>query len=550
MHLELKYNLSMKETISREELNKMDKEVLVTLLMGMQEQLERSNDTIDALRATVEKLNEQIRIMNTRMFGKSSEKSLAPSDQLSIYDFGFNEAEETVQGRIIEEPEMEEVVIHRKKRKGKRDEDLSGFEAIHVEHGLSDEELKEKFPEGYYELDDEVYRKLEVEPAVFKVIEHHIKVYKGRNGTIIKGKHPKEMLNNSIATPSLTAFIMNAKYVNAVPLYRQEQEFLRNDVNISRQVMANWMITTAERYLSLIYDRLKEEIVSSPVAHADETPVQVTNDGREGVHKSYMWVYRTGSICKAHPAIVYDYQTTRKADAPRTFLEGFKGKLVCDGYQVYHTLENESGTDFTVAGCWIHARRPFADVIKSLGEEKAVGTLAYEGYVQIQNIYHTDNSLKKLPPSERKKKRKKLVKPLVDGFFDWARKAQYAAAGSDKTRKGIQYCLNQEKYLRAFLDDPALPLDNNIAEQAIRPFCVGRNNWKLIDTIGGANASAIIYSIVETAKANDLNIYGYLKYLLTEIPQHMDETSTDFIEVLLPWSKTLPPECRKKKASN
>ncbi len=539
----------MKEVISREELNKMDKDVLVTLLMGMQEQLERSNDTVDALRATVDKLNEQIRIMNTRLFGKSSEKSLATGDQLSIYDFGFNEAEATVKGKVIEEPKMETVVIHRKKRRGKRDEDLSGFEAIPVEHGLSDEELAERFPEGYYELDDEVYRKLEVEPAVFKVIEHHIKVYKGKNGTIVKGKHPKEMLSNSIATPSLAAFIMNAKYVNAVPLYKQEQELQRNDVNISRQVMANWMITTAERYLSLIYDRLKEEITKSRVAHADETPVQVTKDGREGTHKSYMWVYRTGSMCKAHPAIVYDYQKTRKADAPRTFLEGFKGKLVCDGYQVYHTLENDSGTDFTVAGCWIHARRPFVDVIKSLGEDKAAGTLAYEAYVQIQNIYHTDNSLKKLPPSERKKKRKKLVKPLVDGFFDWARKAQYAAVGSDKTKKGIQYCLNQEKYLRAFLDDPALPLDNNIAEQAIRPFCVGRNNWKLIDTINGANASAIIYSIVETAKANDLNIYKYLKYLLTEIPHHMDETGTDFIEGLLPWSKSLPPECRKKMAS-
>ena len=542
--------MSMKETISREEFNNMDREVLYTLFTGMQEQLERSNETIDALRATVEKLNEQIRIMNTRLFGKSSEKSLAAGDQLSIYDFGLNEAEATVQCEVIEEPEMETVVIHRKKRKGKRDEDLFGFDAVQVDHGLSDEELAEQFPEGYYELDDEVYRKLEVEPAVFKVIEHHIKVYKGKDGKIVKGRHPKEMLCNSIATPSLAAFIMNGKYVNAVPLYRQEQEFARNDVNISRQVMANWMITTAERYLSLVYDRLKAEIIKSRVAHADETPVQVTKDGREGTHKSYMWVYRTGSICKAHPAIVYDYQTTRKADAPRTFLEGFKGKLVCDGYQVYHTLENESGTDFTVAGCWIHARRPFADVIKSLGEEKAVGTLACEAYVQIQNIYHTDNALKKLPPSDRKKKRKKLVKPLVDEFFDWARKAQYAAAGSDKTKKGIQYCLNQEKYLRAFLDDPALPLDNNIAEQAIRPFCVGRNNWKLIDTVGGANASAIIYSIVETAKANDLNIYKYLKYLLTEIPQHMDETSTDFIEVLLPWSKTLPPECRKKKASN
>ncbi|MBO5513117.1 MAG: IS66 family transposase [Mogibacterium sp.] len=539
----------MGKTISREELNKMDKDVVITLLLGMQDQLAKSNETIEALRATVEKLTEQIAIMNTRMFGKSSEKSLAPSDQLSLYDFGFNEAELLAQEGPVQEPEMETVIVHRKKRKGKRDEDLSGFEAIPVEHGLSDEELADKFPEGYYELDDEVYRKLEVEPAVFKVIEHHIKVYKGKNGTIVKGRHPKEMLNNSIATPSLAAFIMNAKYVNAVPLYRQEQEFARNDVNISRQVMANWMITTAERYLSLVYDRLKEEIVSSPVAHADETPVQVTNDGREGIHKSYMWVYRTGNNCKANPAIVYDYQKTRKADAPRAFLEGFKGRLVCDGYQVYHTLEGEAGTDFTVAGCWIHARRPFADVIKSLGEDKASGTLAYEAYVQIQNIYHTDNSLKKLPPSERKKKRKKLVKPLVDTFFDWARSVQFAA-GSGKTKQGIQYCLNQEKYLRAFLDDPALPLDNNIAEQAIRPFCVGRNNWKLIDTVGGADASAIIYSIVETAKANDLNIYKYLKYLLTEIPQHMDETSTDFIEDLLPWSRSLPPDCRKKKASN
>lgn len=234
----------------------------------------------DSLRVTVDKLNEQLRILNSRMYGKSTERNLAPSDQLSIYDFGFNEAEATAQGKIIEEPEMETVVIHRRKRKGKRDEDLEGFDAVTVDHGLSDEELAEKFPEGWYKLDYEVYRKLEVESAVFTVVEHHIKVYKGRNGKIAKGRHPKEMLNNSIATPSLAAFIMNDKYVNAVPLYRQEQEFARNDVNISRQVMANWMITTAERYLSL----------------------------------------------------VYDYQKTRKADAPRAFLEGFKGKLVCDGY--------------------------------------------------------------------------------------------------------------------------------------------------------------------------------------------------------------------------
>ena len=537
----------MKETISREEFNKLDKDVLYMMFTGLQEQIARQSETIDALRQTIENLTEQLAIMNTKRFGKSSEKALVTGDQLSILDFGFNEAEFTVDTTPAEEPEIEEVIIKRKKCKGKREEDLSGFPIIPVIHELSQEELDDKFPDGYSALPDEIYKKLRVVPAQFEVLEHHIKVYKGKDGTIIKAPHPKEMIDHSIATPSLAAFIMNAKYVNAVPLYRQEQEFARNDVNISRQVMANWVIRTTEKYLSLVYDRLIDEITKSPVIHADETPVQVSKE-QEGSHKNYMWVYRTGTMCKAKPAIVYDYQRSRNKDAPRDLLDGFKGKLVCDGYQVYHALENEKDTAFTVAGCWTHARRPFAEVIKSLGKDKAKGTLAYEAYLQIQNIYHTDNALSKLPPSERKKKRKKLVKPLVDAFFAWAENAKHATA-SGKTKQGISYCLNQEKYLRAFLDDPTLPLDNNIAEQAIRPFCVGRNNWKLIDTPHGARASAMIYSLVETAKANNLNIYKYLEYLLTEIPQHVDGNDRSFIEELLPWSKSLPEKCRKKTKS-
>lgn len=524
----------------REQLNTLDKDILITMLLDLEEKLTANTKTI-------EQLSEQIRLMNVRMFGRSSEKNLVSNeDQLSIFDFVLNEAEYNVENSAVEEPEMETVVIHRKKRKGKRDEDLEGFTAQIVPHGLSEEELTELFPDGYSELPDEVYRKLEIEPAVFKVLEHHIKVYKGKNGKVVKGKHPVEMLNNSIATPSLVAGIMNAKYVNAVPLYRQEQEYERNDVNISRQVMSNWVIVTAERYLSLIYDRLKAEIVSSPVVHADETHVYVTKDGREGMHKNYMWVYRTGTMCKANQAIIYDYRKTRNSSAPKEILEGFEGKLVCDGYQVYHALENAEETNFTVCGCWIHARRAFAEVVKSLGKDKARGTLAYEGFLQIQNMFNIDKELRKLPPSERKKKRKKLLKPLVKEFFKWAEESQFAAISSGKTKDGIRYCLNQKEYLCAFLEDPAVPMDNNIAEQAIRPFCVGRNNWKLIDTIRGAETSAIIYSIVETAKANELNIYQYLKHLLTEIPKHMDETSMDFIEDMLPWSKELPEVCRKK----
>ena len=355
------------------------------------------------------------------------------------------------------------------------------------------------------------------------------------------------MLNGSIATPSIVSAVIHGKYTNAVPLYRQEQEFARNDVNISRQTMANWVITSAERYLSLVYDRMKEELLNSPVIHADETPVMVSKDGREGMHRNYMWVYRSGSMCKANQAVLYEYQKTRNADAPRKFLSGFDGKVICDGYQVYHVLENREDSRFKVAGCWAHARRPFAQVYKSLGEEKAAGTVAAEALIQIQNIYHTDNGLLKLPPSERKKRRKSLVKPLVDTFFEWCRKSIDRIPPSSETADGIKYCINQEKYLRVFLDDPQIPLDNNLAEQAIRPFCVGKKNWKLIDTIHGAQASAILYSIVETAKANDLNIYNYFKHLLTEIPKHMDDTDLSFLAPLLPWSKQLPAECRKKK---
>ena len=392
-----------------------------------------------------------------------------------------------------------------------------------------------------------MYKKLELIPAVFEVHEHHIAVYKGKNGKIVKAEHPKEMLNGSIATPSIVSAVIHGKYTNAVPLYRQEQEFARNDVNISRQTMANWVITSAERYISLVYDRMKEELLKSPVIHADETPVMVSKDGREGMHKNYMWVYRSGSMCKANQAVLYDYQKTRKADAPREFLADFDGKLVCDGYQVYHTLEKRDDTGFKVAGCWAHARRPFAQVYKSLGEEKAAGTVAAEALVQIQNIYHTDNGLQKLPLSQRKVRRKTLVKPLVDTFFKWCRNSAGRVPPSSETADSIKYCMNQEKYLRVFLEDPQIPLDNNLAEQAIRPFCVGKKNWKLIDTVHGAQASAILYSIVETAKANDLNIYNYFKHLLTEIPKHMDDTDLGFLDSMLPWSKKLPAECRKKK---
>ena len=545
MYVQIWYNLSMStEKLTREQLNNLDKDMLITLILGLQSQIEQQT-------VAIEKLTEQIALMNTRAFAKKSEKHLVDSNQLNLFADILNEAEGSLPEQVSIEPTFDEVIVpehKRRKRKGKLEEDLKDIPVEVLEHKLSEEELNESFPEGYTQLPDEVYKKLELIPATFKVKEHHIAVYKGKNGKILKANHPKEMLNNSIATPSLVAAVINGKYTNAIPLYRQEQEYARNDVNISRQTMANWVITVAERYISLIYDRIRKELLNSSVVHADETPVMVTKDGRKGMHKNYMWVYRSGNMCKAKQAILYDYQKNRNTDAASEFLKGFRGKLVCDGYQVYHSLENRADVEFVAAGCWTHARRPFAQIVKSMGEEKAVGTVAYEALVQIQNIYHTDKPLLKLPNSKRKEKRKALVKPLVDHFFKWCKESQSKIPSSSETAKGIQYCLNQEKYLRVFLSDPQIPLDNNLAEQAIRPFCVGKKSWKLIDTVHGAQASAILYSIVETAKANGLNIYQYFSHLLTEIPKHMDDTSLEFLDDLLPWSDNLPDICRKKKS--
>ena len=208
---------------------------------------------------------------------------------------------------------MNEVIApahKRRKRKGKLDEDLMDLDTRIIEHTLSDAQLQEHFPQGYKRLPDEVYKKLELIPAVFEVHEHHIAVYKGRNGKIVKAEHPKEMLYGCIATPSIVSAVIHGKYTNAVPLYRQEQEFTRNDVNISMQTMANWVIESAKRYFPLVYDRMKEELLNSPIIHADETPVMVSKDGREGMHRNYMWVYRSGSMCKANQAVLYEYQKT------------------------------------------------------------------------------------------------------------------------------------------------------------------------------------------------------------------------------------------------
>ena len=530
-----------------EQLNSLDKETLIKLFLSQQEQLENIDHTLQLVL-------EQMADLKRHRFGRSSEKHGA-EDQISFMEVDgkivfFNESEAVAAEENTQDGPESVSRIKPKKKQGKREEDLDGLPVVVIEHSMTDEELEGEFGKGgWKQLPDEIYRRYSFTPAKIEVEEHHVKVYAGKETEeVIKAPHPQALLRGSLVSPSLEAAVMNAKYVNAVPLYRQEQEFERCGLHISRQNMANWTIQCADRYLAALYDHLHEKLYGYHVLQADETPVLVNKDGRPAGSKSYMWVYRTGRMYTQCQIVLYEYQKTRNASHPREFLKDFSGVCVTDGYQVYHTIEGER-KDLRIAGCWSHARRRFDEAVGALPKQKQKDSRAYLALTMIQAIYREEKQLKDLPAEERKNRRQLSVKPLVEAYFIWVRENLPKVPQKSKTWEGFNYSLNQEKYLKVFLDDGEVPMDNNAAEQSIRGFCIGKKNWVMIDTIAGAKSSAIIYSIAETAKANNLKPYDYFEYLLTESPKHLDDTDRSFLDDLLPWSPSLPANCRKPDKS-
>lgn len=527
---------------TEEKLNTLDKETVIQLFLSQQEQLKQIDQTLQLVL-------EQVADLKRHRFGRSSERHETEA-QISFMEVDgkivfFNEAEAVTEE---EAGEAAETATRQKpkKRQGKREGDLSGLPVVVIEHSMPEEELEERFgKDGFKQLPDEVYRRYGFTPAKVEVEEHHVKVYVGnKTDEIVRAPHPECLLRGSLVSPSLEAAVINAKYVNAVPLYRQEQEFERYGLHISRQNMANWTIQCADRYLAVLYDYLHEKIYDYHVLQADETPVLVNKDGRPAGAKSFMWVYRTGRMYTNRQIVLYEYQKTRNASHPREFLKDFSGICVTDGYQVYHTVETER-EDLKIAGCWSHARRRFDEAVKALPKATRKDSRAYLALTMIQAIYREEKLLNDLPAEERKTRRQLSVRPLVEAYFTWARENILKVPQKSKTWEGFNYSINQEKYLKVFLDDGEVPMDNNAAEQSIRGFCIGKKNWVMIDTIAGAKSSAIIYSIAETAKANNLKPYDYFEYLLTEIPKHLDDTDRSFLDDLLPWSPNLPANCRK-----
>ena len=535
---------------TEEQLNKLDKELLVQLFLGLQDQMEGLTRQTQALNDKMQLMMEQLVLSKKSRFGRSSEKMAGPGQIRFMEVDGeivlFNEAE-AVCGLDAPEPDsLEPQQPKKKKQAGKREADLAGLPVRRIDHYLSEKELAAEFGEkGWKQLPDAISRCYRFVPAKVEVEEHHVGVYSSKtDDRMVKAPHPKKLLSGSLVSPSLAAAVLNGKYVNAVPLYRLEKEFERYGLAITRQNMANWVIRLGESCFGPLYDYLHTLLYRNPVIQADETPVLVNKDGRPAGSKSWMWVYRAGCLYQKEQVILYEYQKTRNASHPRKFLKDYNGICVTDGYQVYHTLEKEK-EDLKIAGCWVHCRRKFEEALEVIPKELRKQSVLDLLMNQIRAIYREEGKLSGFSADERVEKRQ-----LVDAFFAYVKQNSGRVPKSGKAREAFTYALNQEPYLRVFLENGNVPMDNNASERAIRGFCIGKKNWEMIDTVHGASASAIIYSISETAKANGLKPYEYFEYLLTEIPKHQDESSTDLLGDLLPWSEKLPEYIRKQKKAS
>lgn len=541
--------MGQKHTLT--ELNNLSREELITIVLTMQGQL-------DTLNANIETLIEQVRIANQHRFGRHTETMESIDGQLSFFD----EAE-SLYDESAPEPDVDEVLPVKKKKaktKGQRELDLKDFpEDIIPVHSVSAEKLDAFYGKGNWKrMPDEIYKRLRHEPESWTVEVHTVEVYVGTDGDhqdeFLRGDRPKDLLRNSIVTPSLLASILNVKYVNSSALHRVEQEFERNGVNISRQTMSNWIIRCSDRYFTPLWERMKKELLKLPVTQSDETPTQVIHDGKHPGSKSYMWVHRSGEFFHENPIVLYEYQTGRAHGFPLEFYRDYKGVLVTDSLSQYHLVEKKLD-GLRNANCWAHARRDFADAVKAMEKKDTNAvrrSVAYQALSRIGQIYKLDEALKDLPTEKRLQERQENIRPLVEEYFAWVKKqlAENTVPPKSKTADGLKYSVNQEKYLKVFLEDGNVPIDNSASERAIKTFCLGKKNWMFHNTVNGAQASAVIYSISETAKLNELRPYYYFKHLLTELPKLCDDDGnidSEKLDALLPWSKELPEECRKPR---
>ena len=499
------------------------KRIIADLAFDYEERIDSLKQDHDAalssLLQELESLKAQLRLALKRVFGRSSEAAPGQGEL-------FNEAEQLAaeEGISAVEPETE-VPAHRRRKPGRKPLPAH-LPRIEVVYELDDAERTcPNDGQVLKEIGEETSELLDIVPAKVRVIRRVRKKYACPDceSHVARAPMPQSLLPKSIASPSLLAQIALYKYQDALPLYRQEQVLERMGVTVSRTTQASWMIKVGQALTPLLA-LMREDLLRASVVHSDETTVQVLKEaGRRPEQTSYMWVQVAGT---GPPIVLYHYAPSRARAVVKRLLDGYEGTLVTDGYSAYETVPARH------AGCWVHARRKFHEALKA--QPKGRTGKALVGFNYIQQLFRLEKGYQELDAEARRKARCERSQPVVDELRRWLDTSLPQVSPKTLVGKALGYLDGQWDKLTTFLEDGEVPIHNNLAENKIRPFVIGRKNWLFCNSVQGADASAALYSLMETTKANDLELSMYLAWLFHTLP-NTDHDDPEALRALLPY---------------
>lgn len=501
-------------------------------------------EKIQSLEHNVEILTQAVLHASKQRFGASSEKTPPIYGQCCIFSELTDEDSNEAETKVINIKEHKRPI----RKKGDREHLIRELPHEVVECVLNEEEAVCKICGNELKIigKKKVRSEMEYIPARLIVKDYVQYVYKctncGKNDinpydSIYSATVPVPVLSHSFASPSIVAWIMYQKYMMSVPLYRQEKDFMRMGAELKRDMMANWLIRSSEYWLKPIYDEMHKQLLTSSIIMSDETTWQVNHEaGKKASSKSFIWIHRTGNY-EGPPIILYEYTSTRSGDHAKKFLEDFHGYHVSDAYAGYEKVEG-----ITRCLCFSHLRRYYLDAIPLDSRKKEIpGSGGAIGRAYCDKLFKLERKWKELSPEERKRNRLMQSAPVLDAFFAWA---ENTFTNQEYLKKALNYTLNHKKYFSNFLLDGRIPLSNNLSEIAVKPVAITRKNSLFSDSIAGAKASALIFSIINTAAANNLDAYKYLEYIFRKLPNSNFALDSSVLDEYLPWADKVQLECR------
>lgn len=512
------------------------------ILMSTTEQ--EYKDHIQSLEQQIRLLKEQVDFLTRKLYGTKSEKTsvLDIEGQMSLFD-----EVEACADPDAAEPTLIEVETHLRKRKyeGQRAELIKDLPHKKVVHALDD---SEKFCEecgGPLTRVGEEFVRTEVLfiPAKLQVIDHYRETYECRSCRTEDHKHmekapiPAAPILHSLASASSIAWLIHQKFEMGVPLYRLEKEWEAMGLKLTRATMANWLLVVYRDWLVYIAARLKQELLCQGYLHVDETHVQVLQEpGRKNTTDSYMWVYCSIKDA-AHPIRYFEYQPGRGGKYPEAFLKDYHGYIHTDAYAGYNGVKNVKR-----CMCFTHLRRAFVDSL-SKDHHDPINRVAGEAILQLNRLFEIEAELSDLSPENRYNERQTREKELLEDFFVWAEKEAGKTLPKSKLAEAFYYALHNKESFFTYLKDGNCSISNSMAENCIRPFVIGRKNWLFAGSPRGAAASAAIYTLVETAKANHLDPLKYIQLILKEMPGSAFLENPDILDDFLPWDPYVQQIC-------